>query len=142
VLLYVKEPVFISDYIVTTTMPEKEGGSAALAVEVFVHEAVTWDVALPSSVVVEAMLFDGAGRQVAGATTAAEDLELCDAGEVHGQPFEKMPPYFTRKVSVALTVPAAQLWSAAGAYTPSLVPLTLNSVSALVSNRSCRPIGT
>jgi hypothetical protein len=42
VLLYVKEAVFISDYIVTTTMPEKEGGSASLAVEVFVHEAVTW----------------------------------------------------------------------------------------------------
>jgi beta-galactosidase len=86
------------------------GGSASVNVEVFVHEAVTWDVAMPSEVVVEAMLFDAAGRQVAGAAAAAADLTLCDPGEVHGQPFEKTPPYFTRKVSVPLTVPAARLW--------------------------------
>jgi len=121
VLLYVKEPVFIADYKVTTKLPEQLGGSASVNAEVFVHEAVTWDVALPSEVVVEALLFDDHGRQVAGATTATEELELCDPGEVHGQPFEKLPPYFTRKVSIALTVPAAQLWSAEIPYLYTLV---------------------
>jgi beta-galactosidase len=126
VVLYVKEPVFIADYTVATTLPEASGGSATIHVDVFVHEAVSWDVAMPSQVVVEVLLFDADGRRVAGATTLPADLTPCDPGEVHGQPFEKTPPYFTRKVSVPCVVPAAHLWSAE---TPYLYTLVLRAVT-------------
>ena len=127
VLLYVKEPVFIADYAVSTGLPEAPGGPATLDVEVFIHEAITLDVAMPSEVAVEAFLFDADCRRVAGATAAASDLLFCDPGEVHGQPFEKTPPYFTRKVDLAFTVPAARLWSAE---TPYLYTLVLRSTTS------------
>ena len=69
VVLYVKEPVFIADYKVSTPeLPDQPGGSAPVNVEVMVNEAVTRDVAMPSEVEVETLLFDAEGRQVAGSS--------------------------------------------------------------------------
>ena len=126
VVLYVKEPTFIADYVVSTNVPEGSVGSALVVADVFVHEAVTADVSLPSDVDLDVQLYDANRKLVADATTDSSDLELCDPGEVHGQPFEKSPPYFIRKVSVKLEIPTAHLWTAETPYLYTLVMRTLS----------------
>ena len=84
-----QEPIFIADYSVKTELPEKVGGSARVEVDICVHESVTSDIALPTPVVTEAILFDTDGRRVSGATATPHQLFPCDPLEVHGQPFEK-----------------------------------------------------
>jgi len=125
VILYVKEAVFIADYTVKTTLPEKRGGPARVEVDIRVQEAVTSDVALPTDVIVEALIFDANGTQVAGVTATPEDLSWCDSGEVYGQPFDKDPPQFNRRALLSLSVPAARLWSAEVPYLYTLVVRTL-----------------
>ena len=94
--------------------------------DICVHESVTSDIALPTAVVTEALLFDVDGRRVSGATATPHQLVPCDPLEVHGQPFEKEPAYFTRKCHLSFTVPAAKLWSAE---TPYLYTLVLRAVT-------------
>jgi beta-galactosidase len=69
VILYVKESILIADYVVSTNVPEGSVGSALLVADVFVHEAVTDDVSLPSDVNVEVQLYDANRELVADATT-------------------------------------------------------------------------
>ncbi len=133
VFLYVKDPVFVADYTVTTDIPVESGGSASIHVDVSVHEVVTQDVALPRDVVVQALIFDAGGNQVAGVSSSPGDLLLCDPSEVHGQPLESEQPYFTRRVSLSLTIPAARLWSAE---IPYLYTLVIRAVSS--EDRSCK----
>ena len=94
---------------------------------------MTQDVALPRDVVVQALIFDAGGNQVAGVSSSPGDLLLCDPSEVHGQPLESEQTYFTRKVSLSLTIPTARLWSAE---IPYLYTLVIRAVSS--EDRSCK----
>ena len=129
VILYMKEAVFISDYTVKTSLPEKRGGPARVDVDIRVQEAVTSEVALPTDVIVESLIFDADGTQIACVTSSPEDLSWCDPGEVYGQPFDKDQPQFNRKALLSLSVPAARLWSAEVPYLYTLVVRTMTSTA-------------
>ena len=121
VILYVKEAIFIADYNVNTEIPDSVRDEASVSVDVFVHEAVSLDMDLPSDIVVEGMLFDTNGQQVTGLASSVDDMMLCGNAEVDGQPSDKLTPYFTRKVSLTFPVPNARLWSAETPYLYTLV---------------------
>ena len=125
VILYMKEAVFISDYMVKTSLPEKRGGPARVDVDIRVQEVVTSEVALPTDVIVESLIFDANGTQIACVTSSPEDLSWCDPGEVFGQPFDKDQPLFYRRALLSLSVPAARLWSAEVPYLYTLVVRTM-----------------
>ena len=129
VILYMKEAVFISDYTVKTSLPEKRGGPARVDVDIRVQEAVTSEVALPTDIIVESLIFDADGTQIACVTSSPEDLSWCDPGEVYGQPFDKDQPQFNRKALLSLSVPAARLWSAEVPYLYTLVVRTMTSTA-------------
>ena len=121
VILYVKEPIFIADYNISTTIPDSARDEASVTVDIFVYESVSLDVDLPSDVVVEAMFFDTDGQRVNRLVSTVDDLMLCSYAETHGQPFDNISPYFTRKVTLTFPVPSAQLWSAETPYLYTLV---------------------
>ena len=121
VILYVKEPIFIADYNISTTIPDSARDEASVTVDIFVYESVSLDVDLPSDVVVEAMFFDTDGQRVNRLVSSVDDLMLCSYAETHGQPFDNISPYFTRKVTLTFPVPSAQLWSAETPYLYTLV---------------------
>merc|ERR1719409_1820644 len=68
-----------------------------------------------------AMLFDTNGQHVTGLASSVDDMMLCGNAEVHGQPSDKLSPYFTRKVSLTFSIPNARLWSAETPYLYTLV---------------------